>query len=622
MSARNPIIFIYLYERNPNMKKKFLAGILSLLMICTMVPGVFAGGVSHSDSAVVTTTDGSVKVLSSNFMYEECPECDYGAAIYYVLDGDVKFFCPDCRKAGYIIDSHNSCYCGKNCDCAIKCPDCGRTGSCGERCSKCSTFLKCAIDCESCFDTKVSCICGKDCGCTVKCPDCGRTGNCGEYCTRCGDYLKCTYNCEKCWAYTYDCICGKDCDCTVKCPDCGRTGSCGEYCSKCGDYLKCADNCKGCCSVDIYDPCVCGTSCLCRVQCYNCMNVGACGYDCHFCKTPLSCRDYCSSCSDKRNEYKVIIKQNAGGEYAITGGAFGSYGEVKTLTIEPYAGYAISDVIINGKSYGADYNKFQIKMIRNYTVQITFVKLAVSKQYTVTSTVTGNGRLTLVKNGESIKDNASVKAAYGDTLVYRFFPAGDNYYIKDVKVNGRSVGPVTIHTLTKITGNTKIAVEFAWDCPYSDVEAAHLKAVEYVTEAGIMSSLYTQIGTDLFKGTNRVSVKSFVAALAEMADTDDKLNSTSDRVDWAIKKNLITKDQDQARIVNVQRAASIIAKFLDVLEAEHDITFTGNDASYTAKQVCDALNLISEAAYNQNASVSRYDLAELCYAISQLEYKD
>jgi len=526
MSARNPIIFIYLYERNPNMKKKFLAGILSLLMICTMVPGVFAGGVSHSDSAVVTTTDGSVKVLSSNFMYEECPECDYGAAIYYVLDGDVKFFCPDCRKAGYIIDSHNSCYCGKNCDCAIKCPDCG------------------------------------------------------------------------------------------------RTGSCGEYCSKCGDYLKCADNCKGCCSVDIYDPCVCGTSCLCRVQCYNCMNVGACGYDCHFCKTPLSCRDYCSSCSDKRNEYKVIIKQNAGGEYAITGGAFGSYGEVKTLTIEPYAGYAISDVIINGKSYGADYNKFQIKMIRNYTVQITFVKLAVSKQYTVTSTVTGNGRLTLVKNGESIKDNASVKAAYGDTLVYRFFPAGDNYYIKDVKVNGRSVGPVTIHTLTKITGNTKIAVEFAWDCPYSDVEAAHLKAVEYVTEAGIMSSLYTQIGTDLFKGTNRVSVKSFVAALAEMADTDDKLNSTSDRVDWAIKKNLITKDQDQARIVNVQRAASIIAKFLDVLEAEHDITFTGNDASYTAKQVCDALNLISEAAYNQNASVSRYDLAELCYAISQLEYKD
>ena len=554
------------------MKKKFLAALLSLLMICTMASGVFAAYVIPSANTAVTNPDGTVTILSNNFMYDECPECGYKTALYYVLDGDVKFYCPSCGESGYIIKGGYNCYCGKYCDCRVKCV-------------------------------------------------CGKYVSCGESCNSCGRYVSCPSDCENCWNHYYDCCCGKYCDCAVKCEKCGRKGTCGEYCSKCGTYLTCDKYCDGCYGWNWFDKCVCGYNCDCRVQCLNCLKVGTCGEYCVYCGKLLSCPKYCSGC-DWDDEYRIIVSTNVGGEYAITNGQYGSYGEVKTLTIDPDYGYAISDVVINGKSYGGDYREFQIKMVRDYYVKVTFVKLNLNQQYKITAEAEGNGRITLVKNGESVKDPSYVKAAYNDSLTYRFIPGGDNYYIEDVKVNGRSIGAKSVYTISGVKANASIEVTFGWKCPYSDVSNEHMKAVEYVTEAGIMSSINNYINTDLFKGTNRVSVKTFVSALAEMADTADKLDTVDERVEWAIENGLIDKDTDLTTIVNVKRACTIMAEYLEVLEDKNDIRFVGDKSTYTAKETCVALKLVSEKAYTNNASISRYDLAELCYAIANLEYED
>lgn len=555
------------------MKKKFLAALLSLLMICTMASGVFAAYVIPGANTVVTNPDGTVKVLSNNFMYEECPECDYDEALYYVLDGDVKFYCPSCKESGFIIEGHDYCWCGRNCDCRVKC-------------------------------------------------SCGKYVTCGESCNNCGKYVSCPSDCDDCWENYYDCWCGKDCDCTVKCGECGRRGTCGEYCTKCGEYLTCSKYCDDCYDRDYFDKCICGYDCDCKVQCLNCLKVGNCGSYCAYCRNYLSCPKWCSGCGYWEDEYTITVSTNVGGEYAITGGAYGSYGEVKTLTIDPDAGYAISDVVINGKSYGSEYREFEIKMVRDYYVKVTFVKLNLKQQYRITAEAEGNGKITLVKNGDSVKDTSSVKAAYGDTLVYRFIPGGDNYYIENVKVNGRSIGAKSVYTLSKVKANTSIEVVFGWKCPYTDVSDEHMDAVEYVTEAGIMSSINSYINTDLFKGTNRVSVKTFAAALAEMADTEDELDTVDERIEWAIDNGIIDEDHDLATIVNVKRACTIMAEYLEVLEDKNDITFVGDKSTYTAKETCVALKLVSEKAYTNNASISRYNLAELCYAIANLEYDD
>jgi len=566
--------------------KKFLAAFLSLLMICTMASGVFAAGyiIPGASTIVTNPSDGTGTILSNNFMYNECPECGYDYAVYYVLDGSVKYYCSSCEKSGIIVAGGKSCVCGVDCRCSVECA-CGRKVSCGNMCNHCHKPVSCGSDCREC-GVKLSCVCGSNCGCSVKCSSCSTMGKCGKYCSYCDLYLTCGRYCKDCsrwdwnwdwnWSY-YDCVCGRNCDCSVKCSSCSTMGKCGKYCSDCGAYLTCGRYCKDCS------------------------------------KWGWSWDDYYYS-------YSVSVSTSAGGDYSITNGEFGKYGETKTITVEPDYGYVISDVVVNGRSIGA-VDEFEISMVSNYYINIYFKKVNLAKKYIAEAEAVGNGRVTLVQNGKSVKDTSSVKAAYGDKLVYRFIPGGDNYYVADVKINGRSIGAQTMYTVSSVKANLSVQAVFGWNCPYSDIDKDHAAAVEYVTEAGIMSGINRYMNTDIFGGTNRVSTKTFASALAEMADTDDKLDTVDERIEWAVSNGLISKDADLTAIVDVKKACSIISKYIDVIEDDNDITFIGNKSSYTAKETCIALDLVSEKAYTNNKNISRYDLAEVCYAIANLDYK-
>ncbi len=580
------------------MKKKLLAGLLSLLMIFTMASGVL-GVVTTTLPGVSQTGHGThTSPTVSQTMFDECPKCGFDYAVFYVSEGNLKYACPECRATGTAVVGGT----GTN-----------RPG------------------------TSAACVCGKTCICTFNC-SCGKVVHCGRNCIGCYKYYACSADCASCEKPVICDSCNTSrCDCSVTCA-CGRPGSCGEYCVICGTYMSCADDCKSCgrtssgcrpnvpglpgttVKPDTSYKHECGKNCTCDVVCSKCKKVaGICGEYCRLCGTYLTCAKDCKSCYDEYNwDYKVVVTKTAGGSYSISGGEYGRRGETKTLYIYTYDDYAIANVSINGINYGSDYSKFTLEMNRSYNVKITFKKVNTNILYTVTSDALGEGTIVLQKNGTKVT-GSSVKVNYNDILSCRFVPE-ENYAVKDVKVNGKSVGAKDSYILENLRTNVTISVEFAWDSPYTDVADAHEDAVAYVTKADLMGSFYTYIHTDLFKGDKLVSIKTLAAALAEMADTKETLNKDADRIKWMTDNGVLAEDADLKAIATVETACELIAKYLEVLEDKNNISFKGDKDSNTAKETCIALDLITEKAYKANAKVTRYDMAELLYAISELEY--
>ncbi|MBE6598332.1 MAG: hypothetical protein E7638_02685 [Ruminococcaceae bacterium] len=427
---------------------------------------------------------------------------------------------------------------------------------------------------------------------------------------------------------TPDCICGKSCDCRVQCV-CGNYVSCGKECARCGKYVSCSAKCTDC-KKPSADKDQCGTTCTkdcsCTVQCTSCKGSGECGDVCKTCGKTLTCSADCKTCSRKPSkpstgvEYlnNVSVTQTSGGTYHLSPAYRTTEGLKKTLSITPNDGFELTNVVINGVSYGGNCYRFDLDATRGYYVKIVFSKIKVNIKYSVTAESEGNGTVVLYKNGTKAA-NTSTHAVYTDKLSYSFIPA-ENYEVKDVKVNGKSVGAKTSYYLEHLRGDVAISVEFVWDIPYTDVADAHKAAVEYVTEAGLMSGFYTHIHTDLFKGEKLVSLKTAADVLAEMADTKNALSTKNERIKWMTDNGIIDKDADLTEILTTEGMCELIAKYLEVLEDKNNIAIIGDKSTNTAKETCIALNLVTEKAYKTNAKLTRYALAEFCYAISNLDY--
>lgn len=649
------------------MKKKILSGILCLLMVFTMVPGIFA-------EEAETASHGHPIVLPGNTMIDECPKCDYSAAFIYIKDGKANFSCPSCKESGSLFEENTfipgvnvspctnvvkcdcgrsvlcgswcnvcekynncghryypsfiKCVCGSDCDCIVLC-DCGRFVYCGTKCPNCYRNNYCDPTCTSCEFPACKCGCGLWCDATVKCDGCGHYATCGTYCSNCRKYAYCDEYCTECvdpdFSYTpdypYNCVCGYDCDCLVKCYFCGGIGFCGSICGTCDRALNCGIFCKDCFNWGWYPTysCICGYDCNCIVECSFCKTVNFCGEKCSTCGKYQSCGYNCNTCTNPNPvANRVYITQSYGGTYEITNGLYGTKGETKTLTVKPMAGFTVSSVTINGVSYG-DKTEFQLPMDRSYYITITYAKLGFIRQYNIQSTVTGFGTVHVTRNNVTLKDTASVTAAHKDTLYYTFIPA-ENHYIKDVKVNGVSLGAVSLYSITELTQDTTIDVVFGWNNPYTDIAPEHLAAVEYATTKKLMSHFYTYRLKNLFKGEKNLTVMSLVTTLAEAADVKNVLNTETERYNWAVTNGLIAEEANTSAKVNAAAACEIIAKYLDVVAKANKVTFTDDKTEFSAKETCLTLKLISEKAYDENKNLTRYDFAEILLNLSKVAY--
>ncbi len=317
-------------------------------------------------------------------------------------------------------------------------------------------------------------------------------------------------------------------------------------------------------------------------------------------------------------DYDITVSCGRGGDYSIDGRHVANYGDTRTITFDPDYGYVLYDVTVNGVSYGAA-TKLELTVTKDLHVRATFVKASTLKPCTFTTTVFGNGEIKALKNSKVVTAD-KFTACYGDTVSFKFIGANDNYVVKNVVINGVSKGAIKSYSInTKITKDVDIKVTFEWKSPYSDVSDNYLNAVEYVTEAGIMGYYNKYVNKNAFGGTKEISVKSLAAALAEMADVNEKLDTADERIEWATKNGIIAADANLSALCKVQDACEIVNAFLAVLEDEGDLDFDDFDDDDTAKENALSIGLVSEKTYKSNRNLTRYDLASICYLIVNLD---
>lgn len=331
-------------------------------------------------------------------------------------------------------------------------------------------------------------------------------------------------------------------------------------------------------------------------------------------------RVYSSTIIDE-DEYKVRVLCSRGGDYDISSGSYAAYGEKKTIEFYPNRGYVLTDVLVNGESVEFSNNKITITVKSNTVVSAYFEKATNLKSYTILAEASGSGKITAKKNGETVT-SAKVSANYADRVTYKFVPASKNYVVSSVKVDGKSVGKSTSYTFSKLDKNHTLDVTFKWVNPFEDVKESYEKAVEYVTEAGIMSAASTSNKKVYFSGNTKVSVKTFAAALAEMADTADKLDTNAERIEWAEKYGLIDKDTNLTETCDVQTACALVRAYLEAIEDINDVSFDALNRKDSVKETAIAIDMVTATTYKNNRDLNRYDLAAVCYLVAGLEYED
>jgi uncharacterized repeat protein (TIGR02543 family) len=120
-----------------------------------------------------------------------------------------------------------------------------------------------------------------------------------------------------------------------------------------------------------------------------------------------------------------------------------NHGEVVQLTANPAENWIFTGW--SGDLTGST-NPANITMNANKTVTANFT----IKQYTITATAGAGG---------SINPSGDVKVNHGANQSFTIAPNA-GYDIEDVKVDGSSIGAVTNHTFTNVTGNHTIAATF------------------------------------------------------------------------------------------------------------------------------------------------------------------
>lgn len=315
-------------------------------------------------------------------------------------------------------------------------------------------------------------------------------------------------------------------------------------------------------------------------------------------------------------DYTVSVYCSTGGSYTITNGRYAFSGERKTVNFYAKPGYTLTDVTINGFSVGPR-SSITFTTVKNMVITATFTKNQnIASSYTITANKIGNGTITAKKNSASVEAGI-VLAKHNDTVTYSFSPAV-GYKISSVKVDGKEVGAVRSYTFSKLDANHNIQVTFTWNNTYTDVIDHYLPAVKYVSETGIMS-FYGSINR--FSGYTYVSIKDFAVALAEMADTDNKLNTIDQRLAWAVIYGLVNvREEDITSTITVQRACDMVKVYLEVVEKINGIDFTLVDDKDSAKETAIEIKMVTDSIYTKNRRLYRYDLAAVCYLISTLKY--
>lgn len=183
-------------------------------------------------------------------------------------------------------------------------------------------------------------------------------------------------------------------------------------------------------------------------------------------------------------------------------------GEAQTVTLTATAndGFSLKEGSL--KVYKTEDSTVTVPVIGN---QFTM------PNYDVTITAEFVKRLTIrvsQTQGGSITPSGNTEIRYGEDQTFTITP-DQGYKIKDVEVDGVSIGQVSSYTFSKVDANHSIAVSFQAVAPYTDVSDKdwfHQAAV-YCYDKGYM----TGIASKTFGGNAKVSRAMAVTVLYRMA---------------------------------------------------------------------------------------------------------
>ena len=147
------------------------------------------------------------------------------------------------------------------------------------------------------------------------------------------------------------------------------------------------------------------------------------------------------------NRYTVSASAGQGGSVTPSGNTTVNYGSQVTINITPATGYRISQVLIDNIASGALTTYTFANISTNHFLSASFVPIT----FTINA---------LSGNGGSISIPGTTTVNYGSEITYSFIPDA-GYRISDVKIDGISHGPISSYTISNITGNHTITVEFS-----------------------------------------------------------------------------------------------------------------------------------------------------------------
>ena len=148
----------------------------------------------------------------------------------------------------------------------------------------------------------------------------------------------------------------------------------------------------------------------------------------------------------KINTYTINGRASTGGSISPPGNSTVNHGEDLAYIITPDTGYKVKDVKVDGTSIGAVDSYTFADVTENHTIYVSFEVIT----YIVSASSDNNGTISPI--GDSIVN-------YGESITYTFAP-NTGFKVKDVKVDGVSVGTVGSYTFTKVTDDHTIQVEF------------------------------------------------------------------------------------------------------------------------------------------------------------------
>jgi photosystem II stability/assembly factor-like uncharacterized protein len=145
------------------------------------------------------------------------------------------------------------------------------------------------------------------------------------------------------------------------------------------------------------------------------------------------------------SRYTITASAYNGGSINPSGEIFVNYGDSKTFTIAPNSGYKIKDVIVDGVSVGTVSTYTFDNITADHTIEASF-----EISYLITSSSDNNG---------SISPEGDVMVNPNSSQTFTIMPNA-GYKIKDVQVDGTSVGAVSTYTFDNVTADHTIEATF------------------------------------------------------------------------------------------------------------------------------------------------------------------